>query len=175
MSRWQIGNAADSKSVAGGKGGSIPPRLTKKETEMQIYIILSSIAICALGALLALQKRRFSSGMEDYLALIAKLTGRMAEFNTRLKETNERLSAAENIAAENVEAISQLLDQFDDMKTEIAEMKEHNSAAEEIVSIKERLSELEGDTAGGNAALDQMFLAGLNGIMNYGLREAEKK
>ena len=139
---------------------------------MQIYIILSSIAICALGALVALQKRRFSAAMEDYLALIAKLTGRMAEFNTRLKDTNERLSAAENITAENVEAISQLLDQFDDTK---AELKGLNSVAEEIVSIKERLAELEGDTAGGNAALDQMFLAGLNGIMNYGLREAEKK
>lgn len=45
----------------------------------------------------------------------------------------------------------------------------------ELDEIKRRLEELESDTAGGNAALDQMFLAGINGIMNYGMKDAVKR
>ena len=45
----------------------------------------------------------------------------------------------------------------------------------ELDEIKRRLEELESDTAGGNAALDQMFLAGINAIMNYGLKDAVKR
>lgn len=45
----------------------------------------------------------------------------------------------------------------------------------ELDEIKRRLEELESDTAGGNAALDQMFLAGINGIMNYGIKDAVKR
>ena len=41
--------------------------------------------------------------------------------------------------------------------------------------LNTRLEELESDTAGGNAALDQMFLAGINGIMNYGMKDAVKR
>lgn len=45
----------------------------------------------------------------------------------------------------------------------------------ELDEIKRRLEALESDTAGGNAALDQMFLAGINGIMNYGMKDAVKR
>ena len=45
----------------------------------------------------------------------------------------------------------------------------------ELDEIKIRLEELESDTVGGNAALDQMLLAGINGIMNYGMKDAVKR
>ena len=63
------------------------------------------------------------------------------------------------------------------LNTRLEELEEQVSGLKggELDEIKRRLEELESDTAGGNAALDQMFLAGINGIMNYGMKDAVKR
>lgn len=63
------------------------------------------------------------------------------------------------------------------LNTRLEELEEQVSGQKggELDEIKRRLEELESDTAGGNAALDQMFLAGINGIMNYGMKDAVKR
>lgn len=85
---------------------------------------------------------------------------RIAQLASELLQTNSRIDALPD--GERIRDLSESLD---------AAIKQCG----ELDEIKRRLEELESDTAGGNAALDQMFLAGINGIMNYGMKDAVKR
>lgn len=76
-----------------------------------------------------------------------------------------------------LEQVARLARAQERLNTRLEELEEQVSGQKggELDEIKRRLEELESDTAGGNAALDQMFLAGLNGIMNYGMKDAVKR
>lgn len=76
-----------------------------------------------------------------------------------------------------LEQVARLARAQERLNTRLEELEEQVSGQKggELDEIKRRLEELESDTAGGNAALDQMFLAGINGIMNYGMKDAVKR
>lgn len=76
-----------------------------------------------------------------------------------------------------LEQVARLARAQERLNTRLEELEEQVSGQKggELDEIKRRLEELESDTAGGNAALDQMFLAGINGIMNYGMKDALKR
>lgn len=76
-----------------------------------------------------------------------------------------------------LEQVARLARAQERLNTRLEELEEQVSGQNggELDEIKRRLEELESDTAGGNAALDQMFLAGINGIMNYGMKDAVKR
>lgn len=76
-----------------------------------------------------------------------------------------------------LEQVARLARAQERLNTRLEELEEQVSVQKggELDEIKRRLEELESDTAGGNAALDQMFLAGINGIMNYGMKDAVKR
>mgnify|MGYP002732253686 FL=1 len=76
-----------------------------------------------------------------------------------------------------LEQVARLARAQERLNTRLDALEEQVSAQKggELDEIKRRLEELESDTAGGNAALDQMFLAGINGIMNYGMKDAVKR
>ena len=76
-----------------------------------------------------------------------------------------------------LEQVARLARAQERLNTRLEELEEQVSGLKggELDEIKRRLEELESDTAGGNAALDQMFLAGINGIMNYGMKDAVKR
>ena len=75
-----------------------------------------------------------------------------------------------------LEQVARLARAQERLNTRLEDLEEQVSGQKggELDEIKRRLEELESDTAGGNAALDQMFLAGINGIMNYGMKDAVK-
>lgn len=75
-----------------------------------------------------------------------------------------------------LEQVARLARAQERLNTRLEELEERvlGQKGGELDEIKRRLEELESDTAGGNAALDQMFLAGINGIMNYGMKDAVK-
>ena len=76
-----------------------------------------------------------------------------------------------------LEQVARLARAQERLNTRLEALEEQVSGQKggELDEIKRRLEELESDTAGGNAALDQMFLAGINGIMNYGMKDAIKR
>lgn len=76
-----------------------------------------------------------------------------------------------------LEQVARLARAQERLNTRLKELEEQVSGQKggELDEIKRRLEELESDTVGGNAALDQMFLAGINGIMNYGMKDAVKR
>ena len=76
-----------------------------------------------------------------------------------------------------LEQVARLARAQERLNTRLEELEEQilRLKGGELDEIKRRLEELESDTAGGNAALDQMFLAGINGIMNYGMKDAVKR
>ena len=76
-----------------------------------------------------------------------------------------------------LEQVARLARAQERLNTRLEELEKQVSVQKggELDEIKRRLEELESDTAGGNAALDQMFLAGINGIMNYGMKDAVKR
>lgn len=76
-----------------------------------------------------------------------------------------------------LEQVARLARAQERLNTRLEALEEQVSGQKggELDEIKRRLEELESDTAGGNAALDQMFLAGINGIMNYGMKDAVKR
>lgn len=76
-----------------------------------------------------------------------------------------------------LEQVARLARAQERLNTRLEELEKQASVQKggELDEIKRRLEELESDTAGGNAALDQMFLAGINGIMNYGMKDAVKR
>ena len=76
-----------------------------------------------------------------------------------------------------LEQVARLARAQERLNTRLGELEEQilRQKGGELDEIKRRLEELESDTAGGNAALDQMFLAGINGIMNYGMKDAVKR
>lgn len=76
-----------------------------------------------------------------------------------------------------LEQVARLARAQERLNTRLEELEERvlGQKGGELDEIKRRLEELESDTAGGNAALDQMFLAGINGIMNYGMKDAVKR
>lgn len=76
-----------------------------------------------------------------------------------------------------LEQVARLARAQERLNTQLEALEEQVSGQKsgELDEIKRRLEELESDTAGGNAALDQMFLAGINGIMNYGMKDAVKR
>ena len=76
-----------------------------------------------------------------------------------------------------LEQVARLARAQERLNTRLEALEEQVSGQKggELDEIKRRLEELESDTAGGNAALDQMFLAGINGIMNYGMKDALKR
>lgn len=76
-----------------------------------------------------------------------------------------------------LEQVARLARAQERLNTRLEELEDQVSGQKggELDEIKRRLEELESDTAGGNAALDQMFLAGINGIMNYGMKDAVKR
>lgn len=76
-----------------------------------------------------------------------------------------------------LEQVARLARAQERLNTRLEELEEQilGQKGGELDEIKRRLEELESDTAGGNAALDQMFLAGINGIMNYGMKDAVKR
>ena len=76
-----------------------------------------------------------------------------------------------------LEQVARLARAQERLNTRLEDLEEQVSGLKggELDEIKRRLEELESDTAGGNAALDQMFLAGINGIMNYGMKDAVKR
>ena len=76
-----------------------------------------------------------------------------------------------------LEQVARLARAQERLNTRLEELEEQilRQKGGELDEIKRRLEELESDTAGGNAALDQMFLAGINGIMNYGMKDAVKR
>lgn len=76
-----------------------------------------------------------------------------------------------------LEQVARLARAQERLNTRLEALEEQVSGqkGDELDEIKRRLEELESDTAGGNAALDQMFLAGINGIMNYGMKDAVKR
>lgn len=76
-----------------------------------------------------------------------------------------------------LEQVARLARAQERLNTRLEALEEQASGQKggELDEIKRRLEELESDTAGGNAALDQMFLAGINGIMNYGMKDAVKR
>ena len=76
-----------------------------------------------------------------------------------------------------LEQVARLARAQERLNTRLEELEEQVSGQKggELDEIKRRLEDLESDTAGGNAALDQMFLAGINGIMNYGMKDAVKR
>ena len=76
-----------------------------------------------------------------------------------------------------LEQVARLARAQERLNTRLEELEKQVSVHKggELDEIKRRLEELESDTAGGNAALDQMFLAGINGIMNYGMKDAVKR
>lgn len=76
-----------------------------------------------------------------------------------------------------LEQVARLARAQERLNTRLEELEKQVSVQKggELDEIKRRLEELESDTVGGNAALDQMFLAGINGIMNYGMKDAVKR
>lgn len=76
-----------------------------------------------------------------------------------------------------LEQVARLARAQERLNTRLEKLEEQVSGQKggELDEIKRRLEELESDIAGGNAALDQMFLAGINGIMNYGMKDAVKR
>lgn len=76
-----------------------------------------------------------------------------------------------------LEQVARLARAQERLNTRLEELEKQISVQKggELDEIKRRLEELESDTVGGNAALDQMFLAGINGIMNYGMKDAVKR
>lgn len=80
-------------------------------------------------------------------------------------------------AEDMLEQVARLARAQQRLNTRLEALEEQVSGQKggELDEIKRRLEELESDTAGGNAALDQMFLAGINGIMNYGMKDAVKR
>ena len=76
-----------------------------------------------------------------------------------------------------LEQVARLARAQERLNTRLEELEKQVSVQKggELDEIKRRLEELESDTAGGNAALDQMFLAGINGIMNYGMKDAVQR
>lgn len=76
-----------------------------------------------------------------------------------------------------LEQVARLARAQERLNTQLEKLEEQvfGQKGGELDEIKRRLEELESDTAGGNAALDQMFLAGINGIMNYGIKDAVKR
>ena len=76
-----------------------------------------------------------------------------------------------------LEQVARLARAQERLNTRLEALEEQVSGQKggELDEIKRRLEELESDTAGGNAALDQMFLAGINSIMNYGMKDAVKR
>lgn len=76
-----------------------------------------------------------------------------------------------------LEQVARLARAQERLNTRLEALEEQVSGQKcgELDEIKRRLEELESDTVGGNAALDQMFLAGINGIMNYGMKDAVKR
>ena len=147
-----------------GGEGSIPSRLTKKKEITLIVAII--IVVMVYGGALAVLHHSLSGKAEeeDMLEQVARLARAQERLNTRLEELEEQVSGQKG-------------GELDEINTRLEELEEQvwGQKGGELDEIKRRLEELESDTAGGNAALDQMFLAGINGIMNYGMKDAVKR
>lgn len=136
-----------------GGEGSIPSRLTKEkgdQHQMTILLFSVSLTLVVINLILLFLWRRRTNAVYTWIAQLA----------SELLQTNSRIDALPD--GKRMRYLSESLD---------AAIKQCG----ELDEIKRRLEELESDTAGGNAALDQMFLAGINGIMNYGMKDAVKR
>ena len=173
-----------------GGEGSIPSRLTKKKEIALIILIVIIIVLYGSALCWALSRLDDKAEEEAVLEQVARLSSAQAQLNRRLDEFSAKLAAQnptgklDEMEARLAEFESALvetngrLDELPDGKR-MRYLSESLDAAikqcGELDEIKRRLEELESDTAGGNAALDQMFLAGINGIMNYGMKDAVKR
>lgn len=117
---------------------------------MTILLFSVSLTLVVINLILLFLWRRRTNAVYSWIAQLA----------SELLQTNSRIDALPD--GERMRYLSESLD---------AAIKQCG----ELDEIKRRLEELESDTAGGNAALDQMFLAGINGIMNYGMKDAVKR
>ena len=149
-----------------GGEGSIPSRLTKKKevTLLTIILILIFAAVFVVALAVLYHSLSGKAEEEDMLEQVARFARAQDRLNTRLEELEEQILRLKG-------------GELDEINTRLEELEEQVSGQKggELDEIKRRLEELESDTAGGNAALDQMFLAGINGIMNYGMKDAIKR